>query len=204
MKRLNLGFGRYTDSNLLVVAQAILTAMTGNPFFASPPSLAILQTAINDYATALSAAQEGGKTNVATKNAKKDALIVLLVNLGNYVAFTAAGDVVAMTSSGIPLSKTREPYPPLETPVITKLEDGVNSGEIRVFIKAMKAARSYLYQYTQDPLSESSEWLSQSSTLSKVVISGLEIGKKYWFRVIAYGNNEQEVYSDAVLSRVIH
>ena len=71
MKKLNLGFGRYSDSNLLVVAQAILAAMTGNIFFPSPPSLATLQTAINDYATALSAAQEGGKTNVATKTLKK-------------------------------------------------------------------------------------------------------------------------------------
>lgn len=73
MKKLNLGFGKYSDSNLLVAGQAILVAMTGNTHFPTPsPTLATVTTAINDYSAALSAAKEGGKTNVATKNAKKN------------------------------------------------------------------------------------------------------------------------------------
>lgn len=204
MRKLNLGFSRYSDPNLLVKSQAILASMTGNSFFSTPsPSLAILQTAIDEYATALSAAKEGGKTNVATKNAKRTALVQLLVGLGNYVTFTAAGDVVAMVSSGIDLSKEPQPSAPLPTPVIASVEDGVNAGELKVIIYKVAGARTYIYQYTQDPLTESSEWISRNSTLVKLTLSGLQSGKKYWIRVIAYGNNGQEVYSDPVLTRIV-
>lgn len=204
MKKINLGFSRYTDAALLVLAQAILAALTGNAFFTTPtPALTVLQTAINDYMAALSAAQEGGKTNVATKNAKKQDLIDLLIQLGNYVMLTANGDEVMLTSSGFPLMKERQPLPPLEKPEILKLENGTNSGELNVTIGSVTGARTYVYQYTQDPATDNSNWLSNNSTLVKFSFSNLEPGKKYWCRVAAYGRNEQAVYSNAILSKIV-
>lgn len=204
MKKVNLGFSRYTEAALLVEAQAIQAALTNNNNFPTPtPTLAVVQTAIYDYANALSAAQEGGKTNVAIKNQKKQELIDILIALGNYVAFTANGDDVKLTSSGFPLTKQREPLPPLDKPEIIKLEGGMNSGELNVTIGAVKAARTYVYQYTQEPLTDNSSWVSNNSTLVKFSFSNLEAGKKYWCRVIAYGRNEQEVFSDPVLSRIV-
>ena len=203
MKKINLGFNRYTDAALLVLAQAILAALTGNAFFPAPiPALADLQTAINDYMAALSAAQEGGKTNVATKNARKQELIDLLIQLGNYVMLTANGDEVMLTSSGFPLTKERQPLPPLVQPEIIKLENGINSGELNVIITSVPGARTYVYQYTQDPLTDNSNWASNNSTLVKFSFNNLEAGKKYWCRVAAYGRNEQVVYSNAV-SRIV-
>ncbi|MGN6165021.1 MAG: fibronectin type III domain-containing protein, partial [Flavisolibacter sp.] len=67
----------------------------------------------------------------------------------------------------------------------------------------LKGALTYVYQYTEDPLGEDSVWISQNSTLSKITITDLQPGKKYWVRVIAYGRNEQEVISDPVLSRLV-
>jgi len=203
MLKINLGFGKYTDAQLLVKSQAIHTAMTGNTNFPTPtPTLAAVQTAIDDYATALSAAQEGGKTNVATKNVKKGELIDVLVSLGNYVTFTADGDEVKLVSSGFPVQKQKEPSPPLEKPEIIKVEDGGNSGELLVTISAVKGARTYVYQYTKDPLNDANEWTGQNSTLTKFSFNELESGKKYWCRVLAYGINEQVVYSDPV-SRIV-
>ena len=151
---------------------------------------------------ALSAAQEGGKTNVATKNARKQELIDLLIQLGNYVMLTANGDEVMLTSSGFPLTKERQPLPPLVQPEIVKLENGINSGELNVIITSVPGARTYVYQYTQDPLTDNSNWASNNSTLVKFSFNNLEAGKKYWCRVAAYGRNEQVVYSNAV-SRIV-
>jgi hypothetical protein len=204
MQRINLGFGRYTDAALLVIAQAILAALTGNTFFPTPtPTLAALQTAVEAYSEALAAAVDGGKTAVAAKNARKQELMDLLVQLGIYVMLTANGDVEMLSSSAFPLTKDRQPLPPLEKPEITKMESGINSGELHVSINAVKGARTYVYQYTLDPLSQGSNWVSNNSTLVKFGFNNLEVGKKYWCRVVAYGKNEQMVVSDPVLSRVV-
>jgi hypothetical protein len=158
MMKITLGFGKYTEANLQVIAQAIQTAMTGNANFPTPtPTLAAFQTSISDYATALSAAKEGGKTNVAIKNQKKEELIAVLIALANYVTFTANGDEVMIVSSGFPVTKQREPMPPLGKPEILKLEDGANPGGLTITIAGMKAAKTFLYQYTLDPLTDASE-----------------------------------------------
>jgi hypothetical protein len=199
MTKINLGFGKYTEANLLVTAQAIQAAMTNNNNFPTPtPTLAAVQTAIFDYANALSAAKEGGKTNVAIKNQKKEDLILVLIALANYVAFTANGDEVMLTSSGFPLTKQKEPLPPLGKPEILKLEDGVNPGDLSITIAGQKGAKTFLYQHTQDPLTAASVWTGQNSTLTKFSFSDLESGKKHWCRVVAYGTNQQVVYSDPV------
>ena len=199
MTKINLGFGKYTEANLLVAAQAVLAAMTGNLNFPTPtPTLAAVQTSISDYSTALSAAKEGGKTNVAVKNQKKEDVISVLVALANYVTFTSNGDEVMLTSSGFPLNKQREPLPPLGKPEILKLEDGMNIGDLTVTIAGMKAARTFLYQCTKDPLTDDSIWTGQNSTLTKFGFTNLDSGAKYWCRVVAYGTNQQIVYSDPV------
>ena len=205
MRMINLGFGRYTEANLLIVAQAILAAITAHSdFFPTPiPTLAVFQTGINNYSDALTAAKDGGKTAIAIKNARKAELIALLVQLGNYVTLTANGDEEQLSSSAFPLRKSNEPMPPLVKPEIGRIEDGVNSGELQATIGAVPGARTYVYQYTQDPLTADSQWTSSNSTLTKILFTGLEPGKKYWTRVIAYGKNEQEVYSDAVLSPMV-
>jgi hypothetical protein len=196
MKKLNLSFGKYSDANLLVKAQAIYAAMLANTEFPNPqPTMPVFKTAVDSFEAALSAALEGGRTNVATKNARRDELIRLLITLGNYVTLTADGDDVMLTSSGFPIAREREPLPPLENPQIISLEGGSNAGEIKVTIGAIKGARTYVYQYTKDPLNDANEWTGQNSTLTKFSFSNLESGKKYWCRVAAYGTNEQVVYS---------
>jgi len=59
-----------------------------------------------------------------------------------------------------------------------------------------------MYEYTQDPLTANSVWQSQGSTLSRHLINGMESGKRYWCRVVAYGVNNQAMASDPV-ARVI-
>ncbi|HYK55486.1 MAG TPA: hypothetical protein VEV15_03340, partial [Flavisolibacter sp.] len=164
--------------------------------------LAEVVTAATDYSTALVAAKQGGKTEVAVKNQKRKALENLLITLASYVTMTSKGDRAVMVSSGFDLVKVKEPSPPLGKPEIIKVVDGVNPGELKVIISRVTSARNYMYEYTQDPLAAQSDWVGQNSTLSKMLFKDLESGKKYWCRVIAYGRNEQLAYSDPV-SRIV-
>lgn len=203
MKKINLNFRHYTDAALLLLAQAILLALTGNIFFPSvSPSLATLQSAINDYSDALAAAAQGGKNNIVVKNARRADLIKVLTSLALDIMKTADGDIIKLTSSAFPLSKDRTPLGPMENPQILKLEDGASSGSLKVAIAKVKGSMNYGYEYTLDPLTEASEWESEIDSSIKHTLANLEQGKKYWVRVVAYGRNEEETYSDPV-SRIV-
>ena len=106
MKKLNIGFRRYSDGTLEVKGQAIAAAMTDNAYFPGPnPEVTAMVAALEGYSTALAAAKNGGKTEVAVKNQKREALIATLVVLANFVMLTAKGDLAMLVSSGFDIEK---------------------------------------------------------------------------------------------------
>lgn len=205
MRRIRLDFSNYADGALLVLARAIVAALTGNAYFPSltNPSLADFQTVVNTYGTALAAAADRSKNNVATKNTAKQALIDTLTKVATECTQVANGNEDALISTSFPLTKIRGPQPPLEVPVIAKIENGINSGELIITLFSLPNARTFLYQYTLDPLTESSEWLSLNSTVIKETLAGLQPGKRYWIKIIAYGIDNQMTVSDPILSKFV-
>jgi hypothetical protein len=192
-----------SDPGLLLKANTILTSMTGNTNFDTPiPSLASVSGTIEDYSTALVAAQMRDKTKVAAKNEKRLELVETLRALGNYVTQVAEGDEATLVSSGFTLAKSGQPSPPIGNPQDLRVENGLNPGEIETSVKAVKGARSYIHQYTADPITDNSQWTSEATTRRKNVFAGLEPAKTYWFRVAAIGANEQIAYSD-ILSKIV-
>lgn len=201
--RITNGFNRLADAELEVKANNILASITGNSNFPTPaPTLVTIQTAITDYTNALSVAKSGSPYEKAIKNQKKEELITLLHSLGNYVLFTANGDVLVARSSGFSVTKDSTPAPDVSPAKNQEVKDGANPGELMYSFDKVPGAKSYLYQCTPDPITENSVWQSQPGTIRKTVFSGLESGKKYWCRVMAIGINGQGVYSDPV-SRVV-
>ncbi len=201
MKSLNLGFGSYNDGGLEIIAQAIITAMTGNANFPAPhPELIAATAASNAYSNALASASSGDKTLIAVKHQRKEELIIALVLLGNYVMVTAKGDEAILTSSGIPMRKSAGPLPPLTKPNIARIENGINSGEVEVVVGRIRSARMYEFQYSNQ--TTPTAWTGVNTTQTKLVFPSLEAGKLYWFRVVAYGINQQEVTGDAVQKMV--
>jgi len=204
MRKIKLGFKKYADAALLLVAQAVLQSLTGNPFYSTPiPGLAVFQTAIDDYSAALTLAKDRGKNNVAAKNARKQELIELMIQLAKYCMLTAGTNLEALISSGFPLTKTPQPAPPIEAPVIIKMDNGVNSGDLAIAVSKSKGSQSFVFEYTPDAITDSSVWTAVNSTTSKITLSGLEPGKKYWIRVTAIGSKGQVVTCEAVLTKVV-
>ena len=93
--------------------------------------------------------------------------------------FTANGDELIAKSSGLRVDQGPSPKPPVEPAAGQELTDGPNAGELNYRFNRVKAAKSYLYQYTQEPLTEASVWASQAGTTRKVRFSGLDRGKRY-------------------------
>lgn len=203
MKRIKVGFKRLADAIILLVARTVLQNLTGNLFYVTPtPTLAVLQTAINDYDAALTAAKDRGKNSVAAKNARKEELADLLVQLSNYCMATNS-TLEALVSTGFDLTKNRTPVPPVEAPVILKIENGINSGDIIVTIDAVKGRKAFLIEYTPDPITADSVWVSQNTCTCKTTITGLEVGKRYWIRVTVFGKGQQAATCEPVLTKVI-
>jgi hypothetical protein len=198
MDDLTNGFNRLSEGELLMAATAIVDAMTANSNF---PTLAatvtLVATATTEYGTALSEAANRDRVAIATKNAKKAALITLLRHLGDLVEGVANGDVVKLTSSGYTLAKQPANSEPLTKPNPPVLRSG-NPGQVLSTGVAVRQAKSVLHMITPDPLTPASEWNSTVSTSRRHTYNNLESGKRYWFKQGIVGVRSQYMESDAV------
>ena len=191
-------FGRYSDSVLETKTQLILTSMTGNTSFPTPlPALTEVSAAATAYSTALVNAGTGNRIDISIKNTKREELVALLRRLAEYVSFTANNDRSILLSSGFDISK--EPSSVTITkPENFRIENGPNSGQLKFIVDSVRGAKSYLHEYTTDDTLQPQNWQSNISTGSKLVVSNLQPGTKYYCRVGAVGGNDQLVYSDLV------
>lgn len=195
MQKISTSFANFSDANLEQKAEYILEQMTGNASFASPtPTLAELQTAISTYSLALVAAAGLDRTQVAIKNEARQALEVILGKLGMYVMNVALGNIAMLTGSGYTLNKNGETVY-IDNPGNVSISNGVTSGELVASVVAVKGAKSYLHQITEQQPTAATEWQSTSTSRSKFTYSNLQPGRQYWVRVAAIGSRQQIAYS---------
>jgi hypothetical protein len=193
-QKINLSYRSYSDSAFLNKAGHIVSSMTNNIYFSNPvPPLADVQDALDAYSTALVAAADLGRVNVANKNKAREVLEKLLAQLGMYVMYVANGDVLILTSSGYTLSKSPEPRY-IENPGNVTLTNGITSGEIIGAVKNV-ATSGYTFEITDTLPTEETIWLSTPSSKSQFTFKNLVAGKQYWIRVAALGKRSQVAYS---------
>src|ERR1035438_9027570 len=89
----------YTDAQLAQKIAAIMLAMTGNKYFLTPsPTLVAVLAALKEFTDAMSAADGGGFTLTAIKNAKRAALVSLVRALALYVQANCNNDLAILRS----------------------------------------------------------------------------------------------------------
>jgi hypothetical protein len=193
--KINLSFKTYSDADLLTKANHIASSIAANPaVFASPvPPLPDLQAAIATYSADLIAAASLGRVNVATKNQSRDVLIEVLVQLGRYVTYIAAGDENILILSGYTLAKEPQPRH-LENPGTVTLSNGNTTGAMISFVKRGNA-NSYLHEIADTLPADSTTWTKFPSINSQFTFTSLTPGKQYWVRVAAIGYRNQVAYS---------
>lgn len=196
-------FDKLSDSALSTNTGGIITSMKGNPYFLDPtPSLDEVTTAKKAFDDSLLAAKSGDRTKIAFKNEKRAQLIDLVHRLARYVEMIANGNRTILLSSGYDISNERNSTSEMGEVENVKLADGNASGEMYVCCESVQGARSYVFEYTLDPLLDSNVWTSQTSTKSEFTITGLIPGKKYWVRVVAIGSYDRRSVS-APISRYV-
>ena len=188
--------------NLLKFGYQISDIMDNNPIYTNSPLVkAALQKSCDDFRLAGSIASRKDRTLSSAKNDRKADLIRDLDILNVYVTETCKGDKTMLLQSGFEIAGLKNESKDLQ-PItdITVVSDMAGTATIRV--KRVVGAKSYVHQYTTDPLSPESVWISETSLDREYTFGNLTSVTRYWFRVIAIGKGNQKVYSPPV-ARVI-
>jgi hypothetical protein len=144
--RVNLGFAEYPDASLDEFTSNIITSLTGNAGFPTPPvpltAVTALQTAFED---AMTAAAQGGRQLTAAKNAARESLVAVLRKTAAYVQTIAGQDIALLLSSGFLANSTSKAQTPLATPNIVEIDNGMST-QLIVRLQGVNNARAYEVQ----------------------------------------------------------
>ncbi len=194
--KLNVSFAGYGDTAFLSKVQSIaLEVASIDAFKDSTPAMPELLDAISAYNDALTEAVDGGKKAIADKNKKRKVLEAMLRQLAAFVSMVANGDRALLIASGFDVAQ--EPaQKPLVGPSGLIVNNGNNRGEVEVKLVGAKNVRSYVHEYTLDPIvTENSVWAQKTSTKAKHMHEGLPSVKAGWFRSGAIGLDGVKIYS---------
>jgi hypothetical protein len=165
---------------LLTYAQGIVKGVTGNPSLPAPtPTLAAIQTAISELATAETAALSRQKGAVITRNEKRAVLVALLQQLRAYAQAMAdatpenGGSIIA--SAGMALRK-----PIVRAARIFAAKPSGITGSVKLVAPAAARRSSYEWEYSTDG---GATWVTAPPSLqAKTVLTGLKAGTTVQFR----------------------
>jgi hypothetical protein len=187
---------RLKKGQLYVKASHIVSSIRKHvAYFAQPdPSLEYAEQLLQEYLESLKAAESRDKSAVANKTGKYNLVIEFLDLLALYVAQQAKGNREILSASGFDISIESINRKTGTMSIIT----GTAPGQVEVSAQAVRGARSYMHEFTTDPLIESNVWTQVTTTSRKHVHTGLVPGQKYWFRVVAVGLRGQYTWSEPV------
>jgi hypothetical protein len=194
-------YKRDRDSDLSTTAKRVVEKSKNNPKVPNPPeALAKLEKLLPDYDQSVVNARGRDKEMVAIKKALKAEIIALLTELDSFITTFANGDETLLVTSGFDISGQSTVQP---MPAIPKLDVELGPpGEVTISVKQVRSAKAYMHQYTTEPPTSETVWITEGSITPECTFRGLKSYTKYWFRIVALGKNEQKVYSP-VDARVI-
>ena len=190
----------WSDKKLSTETMKIQTALSDNADFPNPvPSVEDYSTTVGAFIVQLAKAGSRDVNAIAAKNARRRELIEATITLGTSVSLTANGDLEMLLSTAFPLRRKSQPVV-LAKPTNFRCVNGINPGELDLKVDTMDGVVSFNFTYTVYPPTETAVWTTVSSSKSSCTITGLEPGKKYWFRVAAIGTKGQMVWGETLQS----
>jgi len=185
--RVNLGFAVFSDEKLSEQTSHVITKLTGNANFSSPPvTLANLKKLQSDFDDATVAAARGGTELTAIKNAKREELLDALRSIAAYVQSIASRDLPMLLSSGFEANSTNRAPVTLEAPsIITVANEATTTLTVR--LQAVENARSY--QVRASANGNGSTWLPtvDSTQARRIILGSLTPGATYTVQARAVG-----------------
>jgi Fibronectin type III domain len=198
-----LGFPKLAPKDLLASATAIHTGMSGNPAYPNPPvEMAGLKADIDNFSSAITASQDGGKKAIVERNRLAEVLIKKLRKLGKYVEISCNDDMKTFLSSGFEPASVARPSAPALSGSIRRIKVGPNTGQFLVAIAAVPGAHSYELRCGVVGAGGSlpSAWMTQPAgkTRPPALITGLTPGANYAIQVRAVTKAGYTDWSDPV------
>jgi hypothetical protein len=201
-----LNFRRMAADLVVTNSYAICTKMDNNPNFAAPNAPAppvdipTLRAATDALATVNSAALGGGKEPLARKSHQKEIVVRLLIQLGHYVEANCKDDMTIFLSSGFTAVSTIKSKTPPVSDSFRKVDQGENSGEMKVIPMRYPGAGSYEVRWAPIMNGVPGVWTSHPilNIKAATTISGLTPGTTYVFQVRALTQAGYTDYSDSV------
>lgn len=191
------GFDRLSGPNLLNYAQVVKQKIDEN--FPTAPDLAMFTTKTDNFAAALTAAQQGGVQEKALRDQARTELIDEMHHMADWCQYTCNGDRTMLLKTGFRLNKENNtPSPAITAAKGQELTDGANSGVLLYSFDKVPGATSYIYEITPDPFTANTVWKAETGTVTNATFTGLESGKRYWVRVQALGKDGQCVHSEPI------
>lgn len=189
MYKVTTEFGSYSDTELDAFAGRVLSGLTKNAAFPSPPvSIADLGKLVGGFHSALQASLEGGIQLTASKNNARDELDRALRQEASYVESIASYDHEQLLSSGFySVTGTRRSPSPLTKPVAALVQDR-GTTRLRVKLARVPNAKSYQVQYSANGNGGWQDGGVFTSTRD-IVLEQLAPGTVYNVRVRAFGGS---------------
>jgi hypothetical protein len=183
--------------DLIKITRRILDSLKDNTQFPNPtPTLADIEKALSEFSTALSNAGGFDREMVAIKDGKQAILRQMLTELAYYVSQICKGDKAILLGSGFDINA--DTGKPQKAPPKLRVELGM-PGQVTTRVNRITRARAYVHQYTADPLTPQSVWISETTLKPVHTFTGLQSASKVWLRVIVIDRYGESIYWDPVL-----
>jgi hypothetical protein len=194
-------YKRESDNDLVGSIYRITGKTENNPVFPNlPPVFGEIKAELPLFISAMTKASGGDEEAMSGKKDLRASILIKLGILAEYVTLTCGGDRTKLLSSGFELNRARGEK---SLSAIKELKvTAERTGTASTRVNKVAGAKAYIHQYTLEPLTDDSVWVSKFVTDARYTFTGLKSKEKYLFQVIAIGVNGQEAPSPFV-SRVI-
>ncbi len=207
MAKLVLDYSNTGDVVFGNKTRGMATGLKDNPHFALPwptefPTLAAFTAKQLEFADALNAAADRDKAKVATKNARRAELQVMVREIGRYLQTKSGGDRAILETTGYDLAKDPVASPDVPgAPQNFKVVGGSVPGSALCSADAPDGSLAFEIQYCVGDTSVPANWKvgAQSGKCKKVEVTGLERGKDHTFRIRAIGKKGPGPWSDVAV-----
>jgi hypothetical protein len=191
MAHVSLNLRSLNIGEKLSLARRVYDAMADNPLFPSPDPPLILLTRL----TRELAGQRDSQAII-----KNEVLLgETLSRLSSYVQRISGGSPAIITAAGLNLEYPSGINGALPIPANLRVTNGRAAQEVLLRCDPVPGAKTYVFQYTPDPLTPSSVWsIGSVSTGHLGTIALPESNHRYWFNVSAVGPAGQGPWSEPV------
>lgn len=206
MSKPKLNLKDLSFEEILTLATAIRTKMTGNAAFLTPlPTLAELGTMTTAAQTAFNesvAARDTAKAKTAACAEAFETLCAALTQEAGYVEAVSGGDAAKILSAGMDVRADRT-APTVPGQVLNLvLSEGDFPGSLDFMCAPEPQAKTYELQTSPDPMTETSWVYRDSVTKSSGTLNGMTSGLRVWVRLRAVGAGGKGPWSDPAVKTV--